>query len=315
MKGKLIVHSEQPLAMALGLFHSFASIGVEVIRRGYSQMDTEDETHLIWGMSSRLDEYKRLSQIHSTWFMENGWLTQRDGCSIDAVGSKGMSSVRGHRHPIVTKELRDEIDQWIERLHNKNRVWNSQGDTDNGYILIPLQTEKDTNMLYWSCLGSSYPIRMVRFTDMVCRMFPDRQLVFRPHPRDPLTANQVADSRAFRSHEDAVMCSDGSSFQWIKNATAVIGINSTVLIEALTFMTVPIAAIGVGVFSEHGVMIEAKGDESRLRDVLVHKPDPTTIYGFLGLLYERQVPYSLHPDEFPFFPVLTDMLNHAKAEG
>lgn len=313
MNSKLVVHAENPLVSASKLFRAFAKIGVEVERRGYdvAGMSTEDETHLVWGMGHRLDVYRTLAQIKSIWFLENGWLTPKDGCVIDAVGSNGMSSIRGAKKSAIGYEWALRVKEWVERLHNKHVK--GSGVVDYPYILVPLQVETDSNIRYWSCLPDSYRFKTAAFVDMVCEAFPNKHLVFRPHPRDPATAERVLEeSKGLREHKHAEFFSVGTSYDWIKGATAVVGINSTVLIEALTFPGKPVAAVGVGVFSEHGVMVEAKGSMEKLRDVLSFKPDPSRVVEFLGLLYERQVPYGTHPDEFACFPVLMDMLDHAK---
>jgi len=123
---------------------------------------------------------------------------------------------------------------------------------------------------------SDCPTGACQFVEQVCNTFPDWPIVFRPHPKWPRVTNDCRQLRALTRHKQASFISTHNSYHWAARASAVVGINSTVLIEALTYYK-PVYAIGKGVFSSNGVMLDAYRQPEQMREVLDYKPDPIRI--------------------------------------
>jgi hypothetical protein len=93
----------------------------------------------------------------------------------------------------------------------------------------------------------------------------------------------------------------------VAGAKAVIGFNSTVLLEALTYMK-PVCAIGRGVFSGNAVVLECNGEPHLLAETLEFRPDLIRIAAFLDVLLRRQIPYGLSPIQVREYPILMDLV-------
>ena len=113
------------------------------------------------------------------------------------------------------------------------------------------------------------------------------------------------------NHPNATLRNEGASLQWCAAAGAVVGINSTVLLEALTFNK-PVLAFGDGIASDNGVVLEVRGDVKRFREILDYKPDLSAIRRFLHLLFQRQIPIAVQPDQFNRYPKLVEFVRQVR---
>lgn len=292
----------------------YEEMGARIVRRTYDieEIETPNEAHLIWGLGHRPEVYQNLKNYDAVYFMENGWFTQSSGCYIDQSGPNAMSSIRGQNLNIELQQ--DDIDftkEKIESLHD--RTLNKDINTGSDYIFVPLQVERDTQILYWSGCQARYPRRQSWFIDKICEAFPDFPIVIRPHPKNANYVNRIEDeSKFYKNHPNVQFRSDGSSYDWIKSSRAVIGINSTVLLEALTFYK-PVLALGEGIFSENSVVLEAKGNTSILRDILSYQPDVKKVESFLHYLLKTQISYKLKKKDAARHPVFCSVLEKAKS--
>jgi len=310
----LVVHSDLPLIMAKLAFSQIGqSVGLE--RRNYdlNGMKTKDEVHLVWGMKYRPKIYKELAKQKNLWFMENGWFSQSTGFTIDPMGANGLSSLLHSqlpRDPTVSDEM---IDSYTKDLHKRMKT-HKDITNERDYIFIPLQVERDTQLLYWSECPARHPNRLQWFVEQVCRAFPNERLIFRPHPRDKDTGERISQScGAFRGHKSSTLESGGNTYQWIKHARAVISINSTVLLEALTFLTVPILAFGTGLFTGNGIFLEAKGDTGRLKEIFSYSIPVERRRWFLSILMQRHIPYKMDFNgDTSFYPELNALIKMTK---
>ena len=178
---------------------------------------------------------------------------------------------------------------------------------------IKFQVEHDTQLRFWSNSKEPYGVRVRGFAEDVLRAFPDHELIFRSHPRDNGPERYLRQhSDAFRSHPRARFEAEGTTYQWIKHSKAVLGINSTVLLEALSFLTKPILAFGTGLFSDNGVMLEVGGDESRLREILSWSPSEARCRWFMTLLMHHHVPYKIDLKDVKAYPQLSALITQCK---
>ena len=156
-------------------------------------------------------------------FFEWGILPQSTSFLVDARGFCGESS------------LCDNFPQWIthEDMHRHSAVSDALTTKyplePNGDVLVPLQIENDTQILYNSGFNS-----MEEVIHEVRTLFPDRRIRVRTHPK----------SKAARTMQPGCVL-DGSrnSLDAIRTASQVVGVTSTVLYEA-AIMGVPVMALG-----------------------------------------------------------------------
>jgi len=286
--------------------------GLTIKRGGYDidELKTLDQTHLIWGMSHPVEIYEELAQLNNVFFMENGWFTQSTGCYIDRQGANAMSSICGTlEDEPLTENVASDVFQFMDDLHLAVNVRPPRDES--GYLFVPLQVEKDTQLLYWSGCQAEYPNRQIWFIDQVCEAFPDMKIIIRPHPRDrDITERIKKDCHGFKTHPNIYIRSDRSSYDWIAGARGVVGINSTVLLEGLSLCK-PVCAMGYGLFSDNGVVYECRGEPDLLRGFLEYHPDRVRRTRFIHLLMSRQIPYRLKDSQVEKYPILTELLEYA----
>jgi hypothetical protein len=312
-RNSLILHSSRQLNIAAPMFRVLERLGMTIKRSEYDldEIRLPDHVHLIWGMSHSVETYMDLALLDNVFFMENGWFTQSTGCYMDKKGPNGISSIRGSLslNGRLSDAVAGEVLAFVENLHRKLNVRPAKEQTP--YLFVPLQVEKDTQLLFWSGCDAYYPNRQVWFIDRVCEAFPDMKIIIRPHPLDAETPDMIRrHSIGFRRHKDIHFRAERSSYDWIAGSVGVVGINSTVLMEALT-LAKPVCAMGWGIFSGNGVMYECEGDPSRLRAFLNYRPNRSRVTRFLHLLMSRQIPYRLNDADVNRYPVLVALLASA----
>ena len=302
MKGKIYLHSV--LKKTDGIMAALESHGIEIVRRGHALGgETEpDGAHLIWGTVRGPERNKELAEFDNVFFAENGWFTQQDCCYIDKKGTNALSSIRGAVTP-ASRVDEGRVGRFIRELHSRMDLTNVPELP--GYIFVPLQVEDDMQITHWSNCETGNGSRQLWFVRRVCEAFPDERIVIRPHPGDLDTAGLIRTECA--KYKNASFRHDGNSYRWLRGAKAVVGINSTVLLEALTFYR-PVCAMGTGLFSDNGVLLECAGDHDAIKRVLDYMPDPTRITRFLALLLERQIPFDASAAEIGRYPVLAEMV-------
>lgn len=172
-------------------------------------------------------------------FGELGWFPQSQTVYFDREGTNARSSIR--RVDLSRRPPDPRLDAWLAQ-------WRSQQDAsdpgERGYIFVPLQDERDLNIT----LASPYRT-MEAFVSALARRFPAERFIVRPHPQ----FREVSLER----HDNVAVRDDGPLHGWLKHADAVVGINSTVLLEALAWGK-PVHAVGEGVATGLDVLYEAR---------------------------------------------------------
>jgi len=170
-------------------------------------------------------------------FAEIGWFPQADTIYFDRDGTNFRSSIR--RLNLDTVKVDDRLEQWkraYRETYTENRV------DEQGYVFVPLQDETDTNILEASPYG-----RMNDFVRDLSAQLPDERLIVRRHPRFMDVELDTYSNVEYRN--------DGNLYDWLTNATAIVGINSTVLLESLVFDK-PIFTVGESLATGLGVYHE-----------------------------------------------------------
>lgn len=209
-----------------------------------------------------------------TVYMEHGWLTQREHNYIDSKGTGARSSLLSSWRHLVGRDER--VASTILKLKQMYRPQKHDLSLPKDYILIPLQLERDTSIVYDSPWFKSMP-SLVGF---VQRHFPDYPIVVKTHPMD---------DTVWEMNNVTLVNSRIPMNDLVPGAQLIIGINSTSLIEALVHSK-RIGALGINVASGKGVFYE--GDRMWLnpRGLLNFKPDQDARWELLDALYHAQYP-------------------------
>lgn len=265
--------------------------------------------HLIWGCPSTMADapgglWDQLRRRDDVWFAEQGWFPQKGHFYIDRSGPNGYSSLRGKAiSRKLTEADRMAVARRIEDFHAG--VQSSDGD----FIFVPLQVEVDSNISRFSNIPPC-DHRVRWFVQQVCEAFPDHKIVFRMHPLERRMDAKF--QKVIAQYGHAELNNDGTAGEWCAEAKAVVGINSTVLLEALTYGK-PVLQFGEGIASGNGVVLEARGDVSRLRDILTYRPDAAAIERFLHMLFAEQIPINVSPEDFDRYPSLSEFVRQVRA--
>ncbi len=233
-------------------------------------------------------------------FMEVGWFSQKEYVYFDESGVNRRSSISGTNFRPLTPFQKTCLDAWRDRYISKN-LGSTSSEHNKRIIFVPLQVDTDTSILE----GSPFP-DMRTFVSYLERWIPDEfEVIFKIHPKSHYTY-LLGSTRA-----NFTFLASGSIGNYLRDSEFVLGINSTVLLEALA-LGKKVIAFGEGIFSDCKVLTEAK-IEDRALDVIGNYTEGKNIDSFLyHLVFERQVSieelslnnvahlYSRHPfNQFP----------------
>jgi hypothetical protein len=167
---------------------------------------------------------------------EMGWFPQKETVYFDPEGTNARSSIRR----VNLDEC--EIDPRLEAFRRSYGGGVYGHHEIEGYIFAPLQIESDTNIREYS------PFRtMDDFVARLSKAYSRTRILARPRP---------GRHTALSSYPNVVVNSADDLFEQIAGAIFVVGINSTVLLEAL-LLGKHVVAFGEGLFSGLGVCDEA----------------------------------------------------------
>jgi len=241
-------------------------------------------THVfLWNgsMPDDLEPLEEMKKMVEVIYFEAGWFPGRPVCSMyaDPKGINAKSSIRDidvdklewnppHVHTLLWDAMCSETmpmypyeDAYVARL-------------DPGYIFVPLQLPNDTNI--W--MNSPHFKKMEDFVEFCLDVFKDtgKQVVFKKHPRD---------KRKYPGH----VLLNGNIHGLVKKSCAVVGINSTVLVEALMHGK-PVASVGLGLLTGLGVHLECHENKFAIRNILDWEPPRDRINELIHhLYYHRQM--------------------------
>jgi len=181
--------------------------------------------------------------------MEVGWFPQNKFWHLDSKGINAKSS-------LCEDDLSWVDHDKISRMHSFSREY--IGDRfysgADSYLFCPLQLASDTNIVEHSPFKD-----MQSFIDYVEETYPD-PIVFKKHPRDK------GGNYSTRRKRNRIV-SEGDALDFAKDASGVVGINSTVLLET-TMAGIPTVALGDGLLNSHC------GREGKLLAALVDRQIP-----------------------------------------
>lgn len=220
-----------------------------------------------------------LRNHYKVLFCERGWLPQADNLYIDSMGLGARSSL-ALTDLSYTKATPRQVRSAVEELYEK--YYKTDGFSELGeYILVPLQLDHDTSIV----LDSPYIKTMNSLVHFVKRSFPKEQIIITPHPKNP--GVELPDGVTPYFGERTV--------DLAKSAKAVVGINSTSMIESLIHYT-PVAMLGDTILNPSGVVLNHKQTLGFPRNILEWKPDPKKIDNVLFNLLTKQFNRFLVPE-------------------
>jgi acetyltransferase-like isoleucine patch superfamily enzyme len=212
-----------------------------------------------------------------TLYAEVAWFPQKEFIYIDRQGVNAFSSLSYQNYPTLLPQQKVRLDLWRDR-YKVQKLGLAPHPQIEKRIFVPLQIDTDTSIKI-----SSPFITMAEFVKFLEFWIPDDyEVIFKLHPK--ATYAYVPTSR--RSNFRFV--ASGTLEQWLVTSDTVIGINSTVLLDA-AILGKRVVAFGGGIFSGTGALIEATVD-SKATEILKLNVNYSTRDSFLyHLIFERQI--------------------------
>ena len=210
-------------------------------------------------------------------FLESGWFPQKNTYYSDPQGVNAASSISRASPAPLSPSQTSEIKKWKALYRQSYGVPKS---CDNGYYFVPLQLETDTNITLFSPFKNMKALLqwVIDNTD------PVRPIVVRPHPLSDINYQE------FNNLNERIHVDGNTPLQkLIAESHAVIGINSTVLLESLIFEK-PTIALGQGIFQHSNAIYLPPLDSSIPSNLENTVPKVALQEAFLYYLKIRQHP-------------------------
>ncbi|WP_299586449.1 hypothetical protein [uncultured Microbulbifer sp.] len=210
-------------------------------------------------------------------FLEAGWFPQSGTYYEDPLGVNAQSSISITKPRTISSEERKNVRQWKVSYREK---FEDNNISDNGYVFIPLQLETDTNITKFSPFST-----MKNFLEWAeSHVAPEITIIARQHPLD-----RTPQLNLLPPNSQIKLDNETPLHQLISKSSCVLGINSTVLLESLTYDK-PVYAVGNGVFSASNAIIKARLDKTiPIHHVFSIKNQEE----FLHLLFNKQKTFAI----------------------
>jgi carbonic anhydrase/acetyltransferase-like protein (isoleucine patch superfamily) len=210
-------------------------------------------------------------------FGEVAWYPQGDYLYFDTQGVNAFSTIRGGVYPPLLPHQKVRLDIWRDRFQMRH-FGGDPAPVIKGRVFVPLQIDTDTS------IARSSPFKtmgeFIRFLETWIP--PGHDVVLKLHPK--ATYDYVPSSK----RPEFRVVAGGAIAEMLASAEVVVGINSTVLLEAAA-LGKRVIAFGEGLMTGTGAVVEAApGDEAeaRLAEDACQSARDSLLY---HLVYERQV--------------------------
>jgi len=208
-------------------------------------------------------------------YIERGWLPQKNNLYFDLKGTNFHSSiVQSTFCSNVSKKEINNTNKYLSEIYPKNN------ESESDIIIVVLQMESDTTTQYFSPFFRSNR----NFLKFLSILLKGEKVIFCPHPLEGKISR-----KKYKDIEQTYfsICPENTkTISLIPNAKVVIGINSTVLIEALAYKK-NVIAYGKGIFTGNNVMMEADLNTTK-NEILSYRCNQQNIDLFLTQLLRVQ---------------------------
>ncbi|AXF66375.1 MULTISPECIES: glycosyltransferase family 29 protein [unclassified Leclercia] len=228
-------------------------------------------------------------------YSELGWLPQKNNIYFDSTGANYRSSIRHSSLEKLTHKYNYNSDQEVHAFSFKT-------------VLLALQLPGDTTLQ-----KESYPLQLLH-QDLIAHIrsiLPaDMKLIVRKHPRDPNDYN-------VEFLENTIYDININSHDTLKSVDALIAVNSTIIIEALSY-PINIYSLGYGLFENKGIVTECHRDKDELQEKWLNyiEFNRERRQEFLRFLRERQFSVSdfyqdkdIQKQALSLYPIVESIMN------
>jgi acetyltransferase-like isoleucine patch superfamily enzyme len=182
-------------------------------------------------------------------YMEVAWFSQREYIYFDSRGINSGASFAGQPFPGLRSHQSVWLDAWLSR-YRIARLGAGSVATRMRHVFVPLQVDTDTSIMNDSPFDS-----MRKFISFLEEWLPpEYSATIKLHPKATYTYVPAS-----RRENFSVLC-EGGIDDYLHEADTVVGINSTVLLEAAA-MGKRVISFGRGLFSGTRAMWEARPDD------------------------------------------------------
>lgn len=191
-------------------------------------------------------------------FLESGFFPGTIQCDTDGINYESSlprdpNFYRNLRFPVDAMAMPDALTSRAQKI----KAVTSEKLPDH-YVFVPFQVPSDMQIL-----GLSPWIKdMIQFYDVVRELadaFPDKSFVIKEHPSFPLSVREHVEQ-----HPRIIFANHSETRQLIAGAEAVITINSTVGIEAITLQK-KVIVLGQSYYDLEGLAQRAQTREDLVR--------------------------------------------------
>ena len=170
---------------------------------------------------TKICKEKKIPRCYIEW----GMLPQTDNFFIDPIGFCGDSIL----HNDISWVKQDDVDYMYNKRSELQLKYNV---CDKKYILIPLQIENDSQILFYSKYKNMYD-----FVLDVIKMYPDHKIIIKTHPKNNITKYFKSWNNEYTKlivdNKVSILENNNISFMSLAaEASLIIGITSTCLYEA-----------------------------------------------------------------------------------
>lgn len=248
-------------------------------------MKDPDKNAMIWG--GNFSKAERDSFKANILYFENGLIQQSHGCYVDGRGYFGESSIRHERLWDTEPSCAEAVVAQYKRLALQWGI----GGNPGGPIIIALQHRHDTGPYRYFPLRGAEQDSFVSVLTLCAKYLPDKPVIVRPHPRFRTQWEERAEEYQKLMRPGWTVNMEGSIYPMLTKASALVTVNSTVTVEAMA-VAIPIAALGEGVWTDSGAVIDCHQNPARLAELFYHAPEMGARMRVASAIFKRQVPYS-----------------------
>lgn len=220
-------------------------------------------------------------------FIENGFYPGTMQCDPQGINALSTLPRDGAFYDGLSEDmLGDGWPEDFETRKSKLRDGNvaaAADDLPERYIFVPFQVPSDMQILALSpWIGSM--VQLYGEIAALAEAFPDRRFVIKEHPSFPLSIQDVVSS-----HSHIRFANSANTRELIEGADAVITVNSTVGLEALT-LAKKVVTLGEAHYNIDGLVLHAS-DRTTLHAAVAEldrrEPDDARRRRFIRFVYNR----------------------------